>query len=208
MYDHLVEIGLKNYLDSYFFNQTWIVEDYLQKLDLYVSTLPVEQQKILRLKYSSNRDHLQQNDLLHELLVASVFHPNGSFIHETTSEKSADILDGSIRIEIKTINASPTEVERVKIMDPGTVRTMVPRDDYYEDRIRRKFRLRIDKAVEQLSGSGLVYLVWDSDLTGNWSDRKERIEKLFTELVAAEENLHPNLIIKSIYFGDLRERLN
>ncbi len=203
MYQSLINIGLKKYLDDYFCNKKWHFEQYLENLNLFVAFKDDKQKKILKEKFSKKLNHLSINDHIHELMVACAFHPMGLFQNETT-DKSFDLIDNRIQIEIKTINASPNEIERIKTLRLNSFGNSPPEDTEYESRIRKKFKQRIDKAKEQLKNHGIVYLIWDSDFGIGWDDRKKEIAQLLKKLISEEKQFSPNLEIIAVYFEDLR----
>jgi len=207
MYQSLVKIGLKKYLNEYFFNKEWLSEEYLEKLNSFVALKSKEQQAILKNKFTKKLSHLSANDHLHELLIACAFHPNGLFQKEIPDTSSSDIIDNGILVEIKTINASPDEIERIKALVPNSVRNSLPKDNEYEARICQKFKQRIEKAREQVKDNGIVYIVWDSTFVINFRSRKTQIERLFERLILTEKKKSPNLKIQIVYFEDLREKV-
>lgn len=207
MYQYLVEIGLKRYLDNYFFQERWIFEQYLENLNNFIASKSDEQKRVLRNKLSKITDHLSLNDHFHEIMVAYVFHPNGFFQDDGVVGGSSDIVDNGIYIEVKTINADPEEIERIKVLVPDSSRNFLPKDLSYDERFRQKFEQRITKAKEQINGSGIIYLVWDSTLVKEWSKRKILIENLLSDLIQEGKFKLPNIKIKVFYFGDLRDMI-
>ena len=205
MYKHLVEIGLENYLNEYFFNQSWLTESYLEKINKYVGCFTQEQKTILKKKYSKISDHRSANDHFYELMVGYVFHPNGFFLDDNISGGSPDIVDSNVKIEIKAINAPAAEIEREKTIVPDSVSYgPFPDDDCYESRFTEKFNFRVNKAKRQISDSGFIYIIWNSTLKG-WSKRKPIIEALLDNLSKEAETKCPGIKIKTICFEDLRE---
>lgn len=208
MYKNLVEIGLKKYLDEYFFNKSWSAKSYLEKLDSYVGALGIEQKEILNKKYSKISNHRSINDHFYELMVGYVFHQSGIYPDDNIFGGSPDIIDGNVLIEVKAINAPATEIERVKIIVPDSVSWGPFADDKdFESRFKEKFDFRVDKAKEQISNKGLIYIIWDSTLKG-WTSRRSQIEILLKMLGEDFESSYPEIKIKSIYFGDLIEMVD
>ena len=204
MYQSLQSIGLKTYLDGYFFNGQYLHEKWLKRLDYFVSCLSEEQKVILKKKFQKNLPHLSKNDLLHELMVACAYYPQAQF----NGASGADLINGEISIEVKTINASPTEVERIKNLIPDSTRTSIPEDIDFEKRFENKFQVRARKAVEQLKHVGILVIVWDSDLVVGWEGRKKKIETLLNRLAENNKRSELNVEIKTVFFGDLREMLS
>lgn len=203
MYPSLQSIGLKLYLDEYFFNEEHIQERWLTKLDAFVENLSDDQKLVLKEKFKSNLPHLSKNDLLHEIMVACAFYPQAKF----NGGAGPDLVDGNICIEIKTINTSPIEVERVKNLVPNSTRYSIPKDGGFEKRIESKFDFRFKKAIKQINHDGTIIIVWDSDLVVRWESRKRKIETLLKTLVEREKPKESKVIVKTIFFGDLRELL-
>ena len=106
--------------------------------------------------------------------MACAFHPNGLFQKEVYKTKSVDLVDNGIQIEVKTINASPDEIERIKELKADSARYSLPKDTEYESRINTKFKQRVKKAKKQIKNNGIVYIIWDSTLVTNWEDRKKQ----------------------------------
>ncbi|MFA6297384.1 MAG: hypothetical protein WC629_02370 [Candidatus Paceibacterota bacterium] len=205
MYQSLIKIGLEKYLKEYFFEKEWLFERYLENLDIFVSSKDCSQKDILKNKFKENLSHLSLNDHLNEVMVACAFYPKGLFQKESKGVKSSDIVDCGVEIEIKTINADSNEIERIKVLKPNSMRDNLPKDLGYELRICEKFKQRIEKAKKQIKNNGVVYIVWDSTLVVDWENRKNMIEILFKKLIELEESIYPDLTIKTIFFGDLRE---
>jgi len=205
MYKSLIQIGLEKYLNEYFFERDWLFEKYLENLDIFVSSKDDSQKCILKNKFKNNLSHSSLNDHLNELMVACAFYPKSLFQKESKGIKSPDIVDFGVEIEIKTINSDPSEIERINVLKPNSMRSNLPKDLEYELRICKKFKQRVEKAGEQIKGKGVVYIVWDSTLVPDWENRKNIIESLFEKFIELEKNIYPNLTIKTIFFGDLRE---
>lgn len=208
MYENLVEIGLKEYLNEYFFNQAWFSESYLEKLDSYVNTLNLEQKEILRKKYSKISDHRSANDHFYELMVGSVFHPKGTYPDDNVDGGSPDIIDNNMMIEVKAINAPAAEIEREKTIIPDSVsHGPFPDDVDFESRFKEKFAYRVNRAKKQISDKGLIYIIWNSTLKG-WSERKPQIEALLDELSKSAESDCVGIKIRPICFEDLRKMID
>jgi|GEM_PF-3035699 len=205
MYLNLVEIGLKCYLDSYFVDG-WTHDSFVISLNKFVGKKSSGQKRILKSKFSKKQKHLFTNDILHELMVACVFHPNADFLTEGNS-KTHDLLDGGIKIEVKTINASTEENDRIEAIVDGAIRNSIPEDLDYKNRIKTKFNLRVDKAKEQI-GTGVIYIIWNSDLVKRWEERKREIEAFLSFLVSEQKKLLRNIEIRTIYFEDLKEKIS
>lgn len=205
LYKNLIDIGLKNYLNTYFFNKEWFEEIYLKKLDAFVAKKSKNQKDIIRSKFKSLTDHAIINDHLYELMIAIAYHPTGEFQDNPSSEFSPDLIDNGVNIEVKNINAEPSEIERIKLIDPdGVSNGPFPDDANFEARFRKKFSLRVDKAKQQISNKGKVYIVWDTSLKGS-TERIPRIEKLLKDLCEQEKHLSPDVEIVTLDFEKLRE---
>ncbi len=125
MYPHLIEIGLQKYLNNYFFNKEWLLEKHLENLDKFIASKDEKQRDILKGKFSKINEHVSLNDHFHEIMVAYIFHPKGIFQEDGFLGGSPDIIDNGILIEIKTINPSPKELERIKILP------LIPLETHY-----------------------------------------------------------------------------
>jgi len=204
-YKNLIDIGLEDYLDTYFFGKEWVIEDYLEKLDKFVARKEENQKNILRKKFQSLTNHTIINDHLYELMIGVTFHPMGEFQDSSSDELSPDILDNGVSIEVKNINAEPSEIERIKKIIPDNISYgPFPSDSNFESRYRDKFSLRVTKAKRQVAGKGIIYIVWNTSLKGS-TGRKPKIENLFKELIAEEKLQSPDIEIIAIDFQDLRE---
>ncbi len=202
-YTNLVNIGLRDYLNTYFFYKEWYRETYLERLDTFVACKSDEQKNILIKKFEHLTDHVIINDHLYELMIGAVFHPNGAF-QNVTLGSSPDIIDQGVNIEIKNINSEPEEIERVKIMIPNTVSYgPFPSDSDFENRLRKKFLLRVDQGKKQIQNKGIIYIIWDTSLKGS-TERIPKIEKLFRNLCVEEKKLSPDVTIVTFDFEKLR----
>lgn len=205
MYKNLVKIGLRKYLDTYFVSEKWVSETYMEVVNTYVGLKTEREQNILRKKFERITDHSEANDHFNELLIGTAYHPKGVFQEDNATGGSPDLLDNGIAIEVKTINAPPKEIERQKTILPGVVYYgPFPDDNNFENRFADKFNLRLEKARNQIGNSGLVYIVWDSTING-WSERKNKIIEVLDRLVSEHKNEYPEVTIKHIFFGDLRD---
>jgi len=205
MYENLVKIGLKKYLDKYYSPRGWFSETYMEFVDTYVGLKSQEEQKILLKKFERIQNHHEVNDHFNELMIGTAYHPKGVFQEDNTQGGSPDLVDKGISIEVKSINAPPKEIERQKAILPGVVYSgPFPDDENFENRFTDKFHLRLAKARDQIGNSGLVYIVWDSTIQG-WSERKDRIAEVLDKLISEHKKEYPEICIKHIYFGDLRE---
>jgi hypothetical protein len=207
MYENLVQIGLRNYLDKYYDSKEWFSETYIEVINTYVGLKTDIEKSILLKKFESITSHSEANDHFNELMIGAAYHPKGIFQKDNVTGGSPDLVDKGISIEVKTINAPPNEIERHKSTTPGVVYSgPFPEDVNFENRFTDKFNLRLEKARMQINNFGLVYIVWDSTIRG-WSGRKDKIEKLLNRLASEHKTKYPNITIKHIFFGDLREML-
>jgi len=190
-------------LDDYFFNQGFQHEIWLATLESFVKSLSNNQKLVLKSKFSNKLSNLSKNDLLHEIMVACAFYPKAIF----NADGGADLIDDQNHIEIKTINASSVEIERIKVLVPNSQRPSIPKDNQFQNRFENKFNLRFQKATQQVKHEGIIYIVWDSDNVVGWNSRKQEIEILLKRLVEKNKINEPKIIVKAIYFGDLRELL-
>lgn len=206
MYQSLQSIGIKSYLDKYFFNRGYLQEHWLTKIDIFVGNLSDIQKSVLREKFKPNIIHLSANDLVHEIMIACAFYPGATF----NPSSGADLMDNGHLIEVKTINASLDEIERITNLQPdlGQIQInngdLTSRNDEFKKVFRRKFNSRFRKAAEQVNHKGVVYIVWDSDFVPGWENRKQKIRILLGELIEKKKLKEPRVDIKTIYFEDLR----
>lgn len=202
MYKNLIDIGLKEYLDSYFSNQTWIKDKCLENIDNYVGNLSETQKVILSKKFINQKDFTRANDSFYELWIAYVYHQNGQF-----QEGSPDIIDNNINIEVKNINTTKEELKRVQNLIPYSVQTgPFPEETNLEERFKERFERHFGKAKGQIRSNGKVYLIWDTTLSG-FSVNKEKVEKILNNLCSEKNIDYPNIEIIRIYFGDLKEKV-
>jgi hypothetical protein len=205
MYENLVKIGLKSYLDKYYDSKEWFSETYMEVVNTYVGSKTDIEKDILWKKFECITSHSEAGDHFNELLIGAAYHPEAIFQEDNVTGGSPDLVDKGISIEVKTINAPPKEIERQKTTTPGvTFSGSFPEDVNFEKRFTDKFNLRLEKARMQINNSGLVYIVWDSTIKG-WSDRKNKIENLLNKLASGHKAEHLDITIKHIFFGDLRE---
>lgn len=205
MYDNLVKIGLRNYLDKYYDSNEWQSEAYMEAVNTYIGLKSDNEKDILRKKFKRIKNHPEANEHFNELMIGLAYHPEGIFQEGNLAGTSSDLIDKGVSIEVKTINAPPKEIERQKSMSPGIVYSgSFPDDENFENRFAEKFYLRLQKARKQIKKSGLVYIVWDSTTLG-WSDRKNKIKEVLDKLVSEHKKEYPKITIKHIFFGDLRE---
>jgi hypothetical protein len=203
MYKNLINIGLEEYLNSYFFNETWIRDGCIENIDNYVGSLSEAQKKILSKKFTNQNDFTRANDLFYELLIAYTYHQNGQF-----QEGSPDIIDDSINIEVKNINTIKEELERIQNLTPNSVRTgPLPEESNIEDRFKERFERHFKKAKSQINSKGKVYLIWDTTLS-DFSENKEKIESILNNLCNEEMKKYPDIEIIHIFFGDLKKKVD
>ncbi|MDO8594108.1 MAG: hypothetical protein Q7R93_01150 [bacterium] len=206
MYQSLQSIGLKSYLDKYFFSREYLQECWLTKIDIFVGNLSDVQKLVLRQKFKPNITHLSANDLVHEIMIACAFYPQAFF----NPSSGADLMDNGHPIEVKTINASLAEIERILNLQPDSRRMQIKddnstsRNNAFKKVFRRKFNSRFKKAAEQVNHSGIVYMVWDSDFVPGWENRKWEIGTMLKGLAEKRKHTEPKVDIKTIYFEDLR----
>lgn len=173
MYDHLKTIGLEKYLHVYFWNYQWKNELHLDKLDSFIANKSQEQKEVLRKKFQTlnnqlDKTHRQLNDLFNEIKIACVYHPAAMFKEESEG-LSSDLLDGSVKVEIKTLNESNDEAERHASMNSGEGHVYHGSVLTEEQKAEVKFAVikkclyHLNKAVKQVNSNGKVYLVYDYD---------------------------------------------
>ncbi len=189
MYNYLKTIGLEKYLDEYFCNRTWKRESYLEKLDLFVSGKSEKQKVVLKDKFQINKTHRQLNDHVNEIKVACAYHPLAIFIKED-GELSPDLLDNSLKIEIKTINESGDEAERHENMEPDRGyfyfgRRLTEKEETdtkvnVSRSVENKCLYHLNKATKQIENSGRIYLIYDWDILFK-QDQNSRIHAPLTK---------------------------
>jgi hypothetical protein len=201
MYTNLVEIGLKEYLDNYFFNKTWIKDKCIENIDAYVSNLSESQKKILSKKFINQSDFIRANDSFYELWIAYVYHQNGQF-----QEESPDLIDNNINIEVKNINTTKEEIERIKKLVPNSRGANIfPQELNLKERFEERFERHFQKAKDQIKSDGKIYLIWDTTL--GFDMNKSEIEGILNDLCKEKSIDYPNIEIIHIYFGDLKEKV-
>lgn len=204
LYKNLVDIGLKEYLNSIFSNDEWFSVAYLEKLDIFVAKKDNLQKEILRRKFQPIKDHTSANDHFYELMIALVFHHNGLFQDSQSVISSPDLIDGGICIEVKNINAEPEEIERIKKIVPDTIsHGPFPSDLNFKKRFTEKFSYRVDKGKKQINNDGIIYLIWDTAGKGS-TKRKPEIDILLNKLSSEEMERNPGVKIITLNFADLR----
>src|SRR3989339_198556 len=82
MYDNLQKINLTEYLNKCCGGTNWVKESWLVFLDSYVGLLSKENTNILKLKINNNLNHYQINDIVNEIMIACVYHPEANFFKE------------------------------------------------------------------------------------------------------------------------------
>ena len=213
MYTKLEELGLKEYISTCC-GGTMQEDKYFRNIEKFISTLSEDNFKSLISKFRGNKKYSEITDLLHEVEIACVFHPKANFL-----ENGPDLENG-ILIEVKTLNESKEEYMRHQ-NDPNFFISQSLSDEEKKKEeelvdiaIYNKAIYHLEKANSQLKGRGLIYLIWDYDLLLHGEDgqvhfpipdgkrlMQMRIEKIVKEFIGS----HPGLIIKTYYFGDLRE---
>jgi len=200
----LIDIGLEDYLDTYF-DKEWVIEDYLEKLDAFVARKSNDQRNILHCKFKPLTDHTSITDHLYELMIGVTFHSRGEFQNNNPTGPSPDIIDKGVNIEVKNINAEPDEIERTKTIIPGAVSYgPFPDDANFTVRFKEKFLLRVTKAKKQIADKGIIYIIWNTSVKGS-TERKPKIQKLLDDLCVEEKSKSPDIEIITIDFVDLRE---
>lgn len=204
MYRNLINIGLEHYLDSYFCNNNYIDDKCIENINNYVGTLEEAQKKILLEKFQNQRDLTRLNDMFYELWIAYVYHQNAFFQDE---QGSVDMIDSGVSIEVKNINTTPEELDRIKDIKPGIINTgPFPREINIEERFKERFERHFIKAEKQLNNNGIIYLIWDTTLY-NFDANKEKITRILNNLIKEKQSSNPNIKITHCYFGDLKRKV-
>lgn len=219
LYNSLIKIGLEDYLKERG-NGKLIKENWTVNLDLFVSKLPVKQIKILRhkVKKKKNETHLQHNDMFHEISIACAFYKNINFLVENNSSLTPDFRADNTNVEVKTINYSNAEKERLSELDKGIFCKIMKTDNSSQENfkistvqaITNKFNYHIKKAQKQLGmNGGHVWVVYATDSPINFHENEKlrsEIENNFDEIIKNLPNKN-RLCIRYIFFGDLRDKI-
>lgn len=202
MYKNLVEIGLKDFLNDYFCNQDWVMDKCIENIDAYVKIFDEDQKQILLNKFKNQKDFRRANDSFYELWIAYVFHQNGKFQIDYP-----DIIENGENIEVKNINTTPEELDRIKTLQPNIINdSPFPEDLNLQERFNLRFERQINKALPQISHRGKIYLIWDTTIKG-FSKNKEEITRILNNLCDDKKIIYPKVEIIHLYFGDLKERV-
>ena len=227
MYQSLYSVGLKSYLDEYFFNREYLQEPWLTKIDKFVGNLSDVQQSVLREKFKPNITHLSANDLVNEVMIACVHHPTADFIREATDRKTFDLFDESfnLKIEVKTLNESEGEQIRHNNQKPNEGRVNIGKclsGKELEDRkksiiisLQKKCLDKLSKAVCQLESKGKIYLIYDYDILFGTSEGSrthapmsgEEVGKIVKDYCTQFLTGYPDVAIEVTCLEDLRARV-
>ncbi len=214
MYTSLIEIGLEDYLKARGGGKI-IEEKWTINLDSFVSSLTDEQKKILRNKIfkKKNETHLQHNDLFHEIGIACAFYDNISFLEESNTISKPDFRSNNTSVEVKTINNSEEEQERLFTLNKGP--NCVIQGIYKNERkssvnaVVSKFKDHIEKAKKQLSETGgHIWVVYAIDSPPGFDEDaalKLEIENGFNTVM--KDSLSEGITIRFIHFVELRDKI-
>ncbi|MFA5991063.1 MAG: hypothetical protein WC794_02330 [Candidatus Doudnabacteria bacterium] len=215
MYKNLNKIGLKGWIDVACGGAS-IEDKWLRGLDTYLSKLSSINITVLKSKFSKKLTHLQKNDLLHELEVACAFHPQSKFLKE--NETHPDLFDTTTNtyIEVKSLNEGLDEQTR------HLQNSYISIDAVLSEKIKNKLKnetlsiinkkalFHSDKASEQLTNKGIIYLVWDyNKLIDGYPGIISTIDvsHLFKNFVTVFSKDHFKIKIIPIYFAELRNHV-
>ena len=218
LYNSLIEISLEDFLKTRGGGNI-IEEKWTVNLDSFVSNLKDEQKRILKNKIEKkkNETHSQHNDVFHEISVACAFYGGANFLEENKNMFMPDFYSGGINVEIKTINNS--DVEKNRLSDISECPRCVISNGWDENKIKifmdlavnamvKKFNDHIQKAMKQLgAGGGHVWIVYAIDYPSGfhkYEELKLEIENKFDETIKA---LPIKYKVGYIHFGKLRDEI-
>ncbi|OGF25870.1 hypothetical protein A2331_04770 [Candidatus Falkowbacteria bacterium RIFOXYB2_FULL_34_18] len=230
MYDNLQKINLTEYLNKCCGGTNWVKESWLVFLDSYVGLLSKENTNILKLKINNNLNHYQINDIVNEIMIACVYHPEANFFKEN-NKKTFDLFDKNLnlKIEVKTLNEGDDEKERHKqdkfICISKCLNVLEEKNEKQQTKkiIYKKCTDHLTKASSQINNKGKIYLIYDyNTLTSeNIGTKKEpRFTRTHRSALSKDDikneinnflnnfsKNHPQITVEAIYFGDLRDKV-
>ncbi len=224
MYGHLVKIGLDFYLDKSCGGKNWHEESWLINLDAFIGSLSEKNLSTLKNKFSKEKTQLQNNDIVHEVMIMCAYHPDAILIPEQKI-KTCDLFDESLdlNIEVKTLNESREEQVRHeenkiinqvgKVSDVG----LVNRKENVIAAIKKKCSEKIYKAIDQIPPykKGKIYLVYDYDhyfknLDGTRSHAplsKKEVHKVIEYACRDFLTSRTRIEFEIIFHGDLKDKI-
>jgi len=219
LYNSLIEIGLEDFLKKRGGGNI-IEEKWTVNLDSYVSTLSDKQKGILKNKIEKkkNETHSQHNDIFHEISIACAFYNNINFLEENNNVSTPDFRSDNTNVEVKTINNSNTEKERLHELDKGPRCEIYKYDENLTENFRsssiqaiiKKFKDHVEKAKKQLGvNGGHIWVVYAADSPPNFNEDENlrlEIENNFDEIIKKLPNKN-GTCIRYIHFGDLRDKI-
>ncbi|MEK7540696.1 MAG: hypothetical protein AAB529_00425 [Patescibacteria group bacterium] len=173
-YNSLIEIGLADYLMTRGGGDI-IEEKWMVNLGSYISNLTDKNKRILKNKIEKkkNETHSQHNDALHEISIAYAFYDSVNFLEENNNISTPDFCSNGIHVEVKTINNS--NVEKNRLNDISKRRCCMISNVWDESKIKifmdlaanvmvKKFNYHIKTAIRQLNmNGGHVWIVYTID---------------------------------------------
>jgi hypothetical protein len=219
-YPHLWKLGLYKYIIN-FTGPDGNRSLFLSKIDTFLSILSNEQFEVLVQKFKGVKEHSAITDLLHEIEIAYLFHPDAIFKKDDSknNNRSSDLEENGINIEIKSINTGREETERQQGTGPLVSHHDMLTENEQElqkgltcKAIQKKLGDQLDTAKKQLKKGGIVYIIWDYD---TFTHNAEGIYKAgtFTEgdvrkIIEAGISLFVNknldIKVKNYYFDEIR----
>lgn len=215
LYKSLIEIGLEDYLKARGGGKI-IQERWTVNLDFLVSKFTKEQKEILKNKINEkkNETHAQHNDIFHEISIACAFYSNVNFLSESKDTLTPDFRFGSTNVEVKSINNSNEEKNRLSELDKGPRCEHKPirNDENFINSsvqaITKKFKEHIEKAKKQLGADGGdIWVVYAHDSPPGFSQDerlKLEVENKLDEII---KTLSTEYKVRYIHFGKLRDEL-
>lgn len=217
LYSSLIELGLKDFLKTRGHGKI-IKEKWAINLDVLVSKFTEEQKEILKNKINKkkNETHAQHNDVFHELSIACAFYDNVNFLKENKCALTPDFCSGSASVEVKTINNSNEEKDRLSELNKGLYCEHRKYDENFTKNFKKlsiqaiikKFNEHIQKAQQQLGeDGGHIWVVYAPDSPPSFNEDEQlklEIENKFKEIVKTVPEQYK---ISYIHFGDLRDKL-
>jgi len=163
---------------------------YLQKIDILLNKSEIDQQKILKKNFNSIKQTGQLLDKLAELLIAYKFLDQGpKFFDDNDGKPDIYLQNNNKYIEVKRINISDEEKEIMNYFksNPGCmlardISSKLSKQQKGEQALIKKAKEHINKAIGQLNGEGIIYLVYDVDPSNKYANLDQREKNFENEI--------------------------
>lgn len=213
MYENLLQLNLEGYIKKYCGGAV-TKNKYLKNLDLFIGNLSEDNLDILKNKFKGNKEFSETSNLLREIEIALLFHPQANFRRES----GPDLEDNGTLIEVKSINEGKEEAERHTNNSFFSISTLLSERELKKEQtetikaVKGKLVQHLEKAHKQINSKGLIYIIWDyntfiyrnnGQVHKNGALTKNKIGLTIKATCLEFNKKFPEVIIRNYYFADI-----